>query len=118
MSKVRAVQQKTAGEITIFSTTSQLTKRQALQSFSNNVTSLKVTQQDDKSITEAHYFKEEISLSNGSNPGTLSRDIWGPHFEDQLTKSTVKDALTLTSPLQIAFFVPIFRTSCLEVGRL
>ena len=82
MSKVRAVQQKTAGEITIFSTTSQLTKRQALQSFSDNVTSLKVTQQDDKSITEAHYFKEEISLSNGSNPGTLSRDIWGPHFED------------------------------------
>ena len=75
MGKVRAVQQKTAGEITIYSTTSQLTKRQALQSFSNNVTSLKVTQQDDKSITEAHYFKEEISLSNGSNPGTLSRDI-------------------------------------------
>lgn len=75
MGKVRAVQQKTAGEIKIYSTTSQLTKRQALQSFSNNVTSLKVTQQDDKSITEAHYFKEEISLFNGSNPGTLSRDI-------------------------------------------
>lgn len=44
--------------------------------------------------------------------------VWGPQFEDQLTKGIVKDALILTSPLQITFFVPRFRTSCLEVGRL
>ena len=73
MVEVRVVQQKTAGEV-IYST-SELTKRQVLQSFWNHVMSLRVTQQgDEKSVTEEYGFKKEV-LSNGPNSGTLSRDI-------------------------------------------
>lgn len=77
MVEVRVVQQKTAGEViySVIYSTSELTKRQVLQSFWNHVMSLRITQQgDEKSVTEEYGFKKEV-LSNGPNSGTLSRDI-------------------------------------------
>ena len=75
MVDVRVVEQKTAGEIAIYSVISQLTKRQVLQSFWNHVMSLRLIQQgDEKSVTEEYGFQKEV-LSNGPNSGTLSRDI-------------------------------------------
>lgn len=65
------------GEVihSVIYSTSELTKIQVLQSFWNNVMSLRVIQKsDEKSVTEEYGFKKEV-LSNGPNSGTLSRDI-------------------------------------------
>ena len=77
MAEVRVVQQKTAEEViySVIYLTSELTKRQVLQSFWNHVMSLRLIQQgDEKSVTKEDGFQKEV-LSNGPNSGTLSRDV-------------------------------------------